>query len=229
MIETKGDKDILNHRIVKIINGYLIDYFSFIVAYVVLVMFVVGYFYVLNQKYKNIIKNNELHQIYKKKEISQLIRAVGNYQEYKNAYNAVSDGDKAKINNFLPGKDDSEELLLYIRNMLTRGGYEMLSLEVGSFVKSGSGANAGVGAASRQSSVRKIGADSLVKSDNQATTTSELGEIDISLMVGGLNYAALKNFLYFIERDSRFFNIEYIDFSLTDGTVDLKLKAYYLK
>ncbi|MBU4216281.1 hypothetical protein L6270_02625 [Candidatus Parcubacteria bacterium] len=229
MAETKEDKNILNHRVVKIINGYLIDYFSFIVIYVVLVMFVVGYFYLLNQKYKNIIKNNELHQVYKKKEIGQLIGAVGNYQNYKNVYNAVSDNDKNKINNFLPSKDDSEELLLYMRNMLTRGGYQLLSLEVGPFIRTGPSVSIAVGTVAKTSSIKKIGGSSLPTSADQATTTSELGEIDISLMVGGLNYSALKNFLYFIERDSRFFNIEYVDFSLTEGIVDLKLKAYYLK
>jgi hypothetical protein len=228
MAETKEDKNILNHPVVKMINGYLIDYFSFIIIYVVLVMFVIGYFYLLNPKYKNIIKNNELHQSYKKKEISQLIGAIGNYQNYKNVYDAISDNEKAKINNFLPNKDDSEELLIYIRNMLTRGGYKLVSLEVGPFVGKKSGTNGAVGVVANGSSIKKMGTNP-GKPTAQATSTSELGEIDISLIVGGLNYPTLKNFFYFIEKDARFFDIEHVDFSLSEGVVDLRLKAYYLK
>lgn len=228
MTETKEDKNILNHPMVKMLNGYLIDYFSYIVIYVILIMFVAGYFYLLNPKYKNIIKNNELHQNYKKKEISQLIGAVGNYQNYKNDYDSISDDEKAKINNFLPNKDDSEELLIYVRNMLIRGGYKIVSLEVGPFAGKRTGASGATGVVANGSAIKKIGA-SQAESATQATTTSELGEIDISLKIGGLNYPMLKNFFYFIGKDARFFDVEHVDFSLSDGVADLKLKTYYLK
>jgi len=229
MAETKGDeKNIINHPVVKMINGYLVDYFSFIIIYVVLIIVFIGYFYVLNPKYKNIIKNNELHQSYKKKEITQLIGAVENYQNYKKIYDAIPANDKAKINSFLPNKDDSEELLIYIRNMMTRGGYKLLSLEVGPFTKKNEVAAATVSPAANKSAIKKLNADQSEPGTGQATTTKEMGIIDISLKVGGLNYSALKNFFQFVERDARFFDIENVDFSLSDGVADLRLKAYYL-
>lgn len=222
MNETGTNKKVIDNSVTKIINGYLVDYFYLIVIYVVLVVIAFGYFYVLNPKYKSIKKNNELYQLHKKNEINQLNGVITNYNNYKNTYNSLDVESRDKINSFLSGKDDSEELLIYVRNMLNRGGYKLLSVNVGSL------ASAKDGVQGSNSTIRKNNSNSVVTDTNRGTSTDELGKIDISLKVGNLNYASLKNFLYFVERDARFFDIENINFSLIEGTAELKLKTYYL-
>lgn len=226
MAEIGKNKNLLDHSVVKIINGYLVDYFIFIVIYIVLIMFAIGYFYVLSPKYDSIIKNNELYQSYKMKEIDQLTWSIVNYQNYKNIYNALSNEDKDKVNGFLPSKNDSEELLIYIRNMMTRGGYKLLSLDVDSLAKKGAGATNAATVIANGSMIKKVDES---PADNKATSTNRLSAIDISLEIGGLNYSSLKNLLYFIERDARFFDIDSVDFSLSSGIAELEMRAYYLK
>lgn len=221
-----GRKSLIDQNVIKVINGYLVDYFIFIIIYVVLVMLVAGYFYLLYPKYKNIIKNNELYQDYKTKEIDQLKGALANFNDYKSIYDAIGSGDKAKINGFLPNKNDSEELLVYIRNMMIRGGYKLLKLEIGDLVKKAPGANSAV---SNKPVAKKLNETPVDQAGGQNTLSDRLGVIDISLAVGGLNYTSLRNFLYFVERDARFFDIEDINFSLSEGVINLELKAYYLK
>lgn len=221
-----GRKSLIDQNVIKTINGYLVDYFIFIIVYVVLVLLAAGYFYLLYPKYKNIIKNNNLYQDYKVKEIDQLKVTLANFNDYKNIYDAISDSDKAKINGFLPNKDDSEELLVYIRNMMARGGYKLLKLEIGDLVKKNAGASSVV---SSKPVAKKLNENPADQAGGQGALSDRLGVIDISLAVGGLNYSSLKNFLYFVERDARFFDIENITFSLSEGVIDLELKAYYLK
>lgn len=222
MAEVNNDKNLLDNNIIKMINGYLFDYFSFIVIYAVLVLIVFGYFYVLNPKYKSIVKNNELYQNYKNREIEQLNNTIINYQKYRNVYAALADNDKDRINNFFPDYNDSEELLIYLRNMLARGNYKMLSVNIESL---GEGKNE---TAANQSMIKKAD-ESGVDSAKQSALLEKVNTINISLKVANLNYDTLKSFLYFIERDARFFDIENVNFSSADGGVELKLKTYYLK
>jgi len=219
MIEEEEDKDILNSSVVKTINNYLIDYFSFIVVYVVVITVAVGYFYLLSPKYKKIIANNKMYQNAKQLEKDQLNRAVENYQKYQTVYMGIPDIDKERINTFLPDYNDSEELLIYARNMMNRGGYKLLAVNLGLATDKETRVANG-------SMIKKIIEN---PESDIAVAADELGTIDIDLKVGEVNYGTIKKLLSFIERDARFFDIVHVDFSLANRTADLKLKAYYLK
>lgn len=224
MLEEEGEiKDIIKHDKLKIIKIYLIDYYLYILVYAVFITIVFGFYFLLAPKYRYIINYNELYRNNKIKEITQLKNALTTYQDYQKIYEAISEGDKNKINSFLPDYNDGEELLIYIRNMMTQGGFRLSSLEIDDIVQGEIEIN------SSQIMTNEIDENGDSVNVNGEVAPGIVGSINISLGVEGLNYNSIKKLLFYIARDARFFDVQNIEFSLATGKAELELKTYYLK
>lgn len=229
MIDDKKPKSFLDIEVVKTINNYLFDYFSFIVIYVVLVVIVFGYFFLLKPKYDEIKVKNEAELNKKKSELKDLQIGIDSYEGYINIYENINKESKDKVANFLPDKNDSEELLVYFRDMVKRselGGLQLTALSIEDLVTKKKEGGSGASGVKR---IPTTGTVSTPATGVDGGLGGSVGEIKISLSVDGIDYGGLNKFLQILERDARFFDIENVDFSLSEHSASLDLKAYYLK
>lgn len=219
MLENQENKKIVNSSAFVLFNKYLVDYFSVIVIIVVVLVIIFGYFGLLRPKYENVVKNNKQYQLDRETELEQLNLNIIAYKNYKKIFDSIDKNDKIKVEAFLPNKNDSEELLIYMRDVVAKTGLRLIALDIDTLGDVG------------ETAVEDISAvEGLSVSDNvQDQENQNVNEIKINLSVGGINYQSLKSFIYNLERDSRFFEIEEVDFSLSGKTLSLKLKTFYLK
>ncbi len=189
-------------------NLFLKNYFNFILAMAIIVFLIISYFFILAPKYNattaaikdSITEQQKLYNAQQKK--------LANFKDIASLYKKVSPSDLKKFNNVLSDEYVKESLFGEIEDIVNQNGFVIDKISV-----------------TRPEEVNKdkpADASAIVAPSN-------LGEIDINLSLGAIDYAGFKNIVKIFENNLRLLDISQVDFSADSGTAVLTLRTYYYK
>ncbi len=196
----------------NIINNILNRYFNIFVVALATFLLVMSYFLILKPKVDkttvaisdNISQQQSIYQAEKSK-LNSLVAAV-------DAYKKVDPLDLEKINKILPSEYNKEKLFGELEEIIKSNGFEPSSI---SLTKEGE-------------DVKASGAGSGDKAAVLPKASDKVGVINVSLAIGSIDYANLKNFLGVLENNSRIFDVTSV--SLNGGnSASIQLLTYYYK
>ena len=198
-------------RLIKRINSFFISYFKLIVTGLLLLILLVGYFFILLPEYNRIsnqLNSAETTQILKQKNYQQYL---GQLEQLNNVYDNIKPEDFTKINDLLPDTPESEQLMVEIQKIVNDNGYILTSLTV-----------------EPDDNSISVATDAKQLADSDISKKS-LGQVKISLGLTGVNYEGLKNLLTVFEKNLRLLDVTQLSWSPGNGLVSLTFTAYYLK
>lgn len=184
---------------------FVVSYFDALVALMVLVIFVVGFFFLINPKYKSIKEAEQysLEDLISGK--SKLEDYLSKLTEYRNLYRDLSSISRERIEKTVPQDDHLENFFAQIENITKKQGIIISSL-----------------------SVTEV--EIADKKTAAATTAGEiLSKANINLLVSGVDYAGVKKLLTIFENNLRIMDVESVKFDTESKTAEFAIIAYFLK
>jgi len=207
-VSNKKNKEMQNK-----INLFLLKYFGFIVALSVVFLLYVGYFYIIKAKQDNIKSNIEVANENKENNKAMLGKKLEKLQEYRLAYESVSEAEKQRIDVMIPEKIKKNFLFTNMEAFILRQGLILDSIEI--YEKS----------QANNSRRKQVETDA-----DMATPVSDVDEIKIGLLISGVSdYEHFKKVLFMFEKKLQILDINELNFDMETGTLDLTVTAYYLK
>lgn len=191
------------------INNFLNTYFNLFVVVFVSFLLVMSYFLVLKPKVDattmaisdNISQQQRIYQA----EQSKLLSLKSTIDSYKK----IDPVDSERVNSILPNDYNKEKLFGELEEIIIKNGYEPNSITL-----------------TKEGDVTK---DTAANTSNVtlAKASDKIGIINISLSIGSIDYANLKNFLGVLENNLRIFDITNV--SLGERSATLQMVTYYYK
>jgi hypothetical protein len=130
------------------------------------------------------------------------------------SYKRINPIDLDRVNAILPNEYNKEKLFGELEELIIKNGYQPNSITLS---KEGDGSKA---AAAPATPVVGAGGATLKTSD-------KIGVINISLTIGSIDYANLKNFLGVLENNLRILDVTNV--SMNGSSATLQLLTYYYK
>lgn len=193
------------------LNNLLNKYFNlFVVVFISFLLFM-SYFLILKPKVDittaaigdNIRQQQRIYQAEQSKLLS--LKAT------VDAYKKIDPIDSARVNSILPNDYSKEKLFGELEEIIVKNGFEPSSISLTKEGEETKVAGAGPGASTV----------------TLAKASDKVGTINISLSIGSIDYANLKNFLGVLENNLRLFDITSV--SLGGRSATLQLVTYYYK
>lgn len=189
------------------LGAFLNDYANAIIGLILIFFLLLAYLFVLGPKFaavklvieEDIARQRQLRQMSERK-LADLKAVVSLYEK-------INPADLQKFNRVLPDPYQRETLFGELEEIASRGGWMIDSIGLSS-PDDGAAEGEEEGAAVNS-------ADSRLKT------------LNVSLIVGMIDYAGLKNFLRLIESNLRLFDIVSVDFQPSEGRAYLELQTYY--
>lgn len=200
----------------KAVNVFLIRYYNWLVVLIAILIIVVGYFLLIQPKYREINSSKEPdnqnqieEQPYSKKQAE-----LSKFIELERAYNKISKADKEKIEAILPSKPDVEKLMAEIESIVLKNGLILTSLSI------------------QQTEEKKSNnITAVISGDNSGSKSTDFSEgiglVRISLSVAGADYVSFKNLLKTIENNIRLMDIKNIKYNGDNSEISLDIIVYY--
>ncbi|PIT93689.1 hypothetical protein COU00_03005 [Candidatus Falkowbacteria bacterium CG10_big_fil_rev_8_21_14_0_10_43_11] len=195
-------------------------YFYYLVFLEIIIVFVLGYFFVLKPKISRVFKSQTEIAAVKREEQAKLAeyeKKISELRSIKEQYAGLSGEDVKKIEEMLPDKIGERELAMQINKIVADNG---LLLEAVNFDAKGK-ISAGQSAARRPAGT-----------DNGAppeASSQKIGEVTLGLDIGGVSYPALKSLLSGLENNLRLIDVQSVKFNPADDKAELIVKSYYLR
>ena len=191
------------------INNFLNAYFNLFVVVFISFLLVMSYFLILKPKVDattmaisdNISQQQRIYQA----EQSKLLSLKSTIESYEK----IDPIDSERVNSILPNDYNKEKLFGELEEIIVKNGYEPNSITL---TKEGETTKA---AAAGTSNV------------TMAKASEKIGIINVSLSIGSIDYANLKNFLGVLEDNLRIFDITNV--SLGERSATLQMVTYYYK
>lgn len=192
------------------LNNLLNSYFNLFVVILTTFLLFMAYSLILKPKVDattiaisdNISQQQKIVQAEQTK-LNSLKKSVESYQK-------INPIDLNRVNNILPNEYDKEKLFGELEEIITKNGYEANSI---SLTKEGE-VSAAAGGASPDTKVTEKASD-------------KLGVINVTLVIGSINYANFKNFLGVLENNLRIFDITSV--AMSGNSANISLLTYYYK
>lgn len=203
MIDNQVDNQIAKKNV---FNNYLKNYFNLFVVILTTFLLVMSYFLLLKPKVDetttaisdNITQQQRIYQAEESK-LRSLEATVA-------AYKQINPIDLAKVESILPNDYSKEKLFGELEEIIVRNGFEPNSITIN----------------------KDVEADATNPVEiSLAPVSDKVGLISISLSIGSIDYANLKNFLGILENNIRIFDITNV--SMGDRSANLQLITYYYK
>ncbi|MCK4539953.1 hypothetical protein KAU09_02240 [Candidatus Parcubacteria bacterium] len=204
-----------NKEIQNKINLFLLKYFGFIIALIVILLLYAGYFYVIRAKQDNIKSNIEVANENKESAKIMLEKKLEKLKEYRLAYESVSEAEKKKINIMIPENNNKNLLFTNMEAFILRQGLVLDSIDINEECK----------AADNLRGRRVETSDT-----DMEVSVSGVDELKIDLSISGIgSYEHFKKVLSAFENNLQILDIDKLDCNLEEGVLDLSVTAYYLK
>jgi len=214
-----------NFKVIIVKN--LIKYFYLIVFLIVVLIGLIGYYYLFLPEIEQIRELQDVNFSAKENDFSKKSEHLKKFEALQKNYQAIKADDLEKIKQVLPDGQDLPGLFVQLQSLGREFNLQLISVAITEeksnpgkgTVKEGLGFNLPGQAASSQ-------------------TLSELQDVkklNVILQYQGLgNYASLKSFLHGFENHIRLFDINNINFTLAkagekSGTINLNFTTYYLE
>jgi hypothetical protein len=207
--EIEGDIEEKKVR-TKQFNKFFSDYFSWVVAGVVVVVFVFGFFILLLPKYEqtvNYINAVDQQQILdvsaKQNELDKIKKLVA-------AYNSIDKRYIDKVNGIAPTIQNKEELFSELNYFIS---VNQLFLQSISLSESDGYQDQGL----------------VETTPAQAAISNSLETVRVTISVRGINYESFKNLLSALENNLRLMDVLSVGFNPGDQNTVLTINTYYSK
>lgn len=197
------------------LNLFFAKYFSWIILLSVIIVFALGYKFLISPKYQAINEISEVSMNKKEKEYIEKRKEFNDFIDLINVYNNINSEHKKKINAMLSTEDVHEEIFTRLESIISRNGFIPLSIDIN--LDNNKKENI---------SEKEDGAENDISGH---TLLSKIGKVEVELEVAGINYSGLKSLLQDFENSLRIIDVENIVFSPDKETVDFNLSTYYLK
>ncbi len=214
MNQKTNNKFLLKQK--RALNLFLLHYFRYLSVFLGVLVFVVGFLYVIKPRYAEMNKVVEEDKKRKEMEIREIENYLSKLELFKKSFNAIPNNDIKRINTMIPDKFSPEDLFPEIEALIGSKGI-VTSIEVNEKRKD-----------DNSSLLEKL----LKKKESkpEATDSREnLGKAIIKVSVIGVTYYDLKQILFDIENNLHLMDITNIDYSPENKKVTLEITTYYLK
>jgi len=197
------------------INVLLIEYFKWLIAFLVLVVLALGYFFLLKPEYEEVVQSAKSGQLNKEQEYLERREYLGKLKNLVAVFQSVKPSEIKKIDYILKPKDVPEELFSQVEAIVKKNGLLLKSLKIES------------GGEESKDSSRKVSRTTEEKTE--VALPPEIGKTKATLEVLGVDYFGLKSLLVSIENNLRLMDVVNVDFSPEGNSVQLVFYTYYLK
>lgn len=200
------------------INGFLINYFNYLVLALGIIILVAGLFVLAYPKYQQISKANEEAKNNLQIEYETKFNYLNSISNLKKLYQSISDDEKAKIADMVPAKRDTSIIIKEVESIIVRNSAILTSIKIEPLAAAG---RTNLKVEPREDKEPPAGIF------NQPPPGVGLVKLEISL--GSVNYLILKNIIKTFENNLKLFDIAKINFNASDNTALLNIYSYYLK
>lgn len=212
--DNKKQLELLKNKI----NGFLIDYFNYLVFSLGVIIFAAGLFLSVYPKYQQIAKVNEESKNNLQAEYETKLNYLNSIRNLQESYQSISAEEKTKLDGMLPAGRDTSAIIKEIESIAVRNGVILTSIKIEP-ESGGDRTNLIVGPSD--------GKEPPLGVFNQPPP--EVGLIKININLGSINYPVLKNIIKAFENNLRLFDIAMVTFNAGDNQAVLSMYSYYLK
>ncbi len=198
------------------INIFLIGYFRWFIVFVILLFFGVSYFFFLKVKHKDVKKVFYYVGEEKREEYAEKKKYLKNLRELISVYNSISEEDKNKVATILPTESYQDNFFTNIENLISDMGFKLNYLRIETEEEK------------EKSKAKKI-ITSEEKENILLSKNQNIGAMNLSFGISGINYSNMKKIISSIENNLRIMDVTNLNYSPDSGELDLEIKTYYLK
>jgi len=214
-----GEENKKQAELLKIkINGFLINYFNYLILSLGIIIFFAGLFLLVYPKYQQISKANKEAKNNIQIEYETKSSYLNSIRNLRKSYQAISEEEKLKIAGMVPTKRDTSVIIKEIESIAVKNSAILTSIRIEP-EKGGDRANLKV--ETKENKEPPIGIFN--------TPPQGVGLIKIEVNLSSVNYPTLKNIIKVFESNLRLFDIAKISFNVNDSQAVLNIYSYYLK
>ena len=213
-----SEKKQKNEKIEYKINFIFYRYFKWLILIIMLMIFIFGYIFVIDPKYKEIVNKKKEDSHSEESEYFGQKRKIKKLNDLINIYKNIDKDDIKKIDLLLPSEEKiHEELFSQIESIILRNGLLLKSLEIEPEEKSSR-------RPAKNSNNIKI-----AEQEEKDSLPAEIGKINVSLDILGVDYFKLKDLLKIFENNLRLIDVTEINFQPNNDSANIYFYTYYLK
>ena len=194
------------------INILLVRYFKWLIAFLVLVVFILGYFFLLKPKYEEIAKLTGDGQLSKEQEYLERREYLDKLKNLVAVFQSVKSSEIKKIDYILKPKDVPEELFSQVEAIVKKNGLLLKSLKIES------------GGEESKDSSQKVSRTTEEKTE--VALPPEIGKTKATLEVLGVDYFGLKSLLASMENNLMLMDVASVNFAPEGNSAQLTFYVY---
>lgn len=200
-----------NKQKLQLINVFFSKYFKLIMILIMAVFLLIGYQFIIKPKRHNITAGAQQAISAKEDEQVSLERYLGKLEKYKSSFDSVSEQNKTRIANMLPGASRLPELYREMEALIAKTGLLLLKIDIdeagatGQAIKKGQAVAAG------------------------PAWPAEIAKYKITLDIAGTDYNNFKKLLVAVENSLHIMDAQKVNFDPNAKTTTLELNTYYIK
>jgi cbb3-type cytochrome oxidase subunit 3 len=202
-VEGKGAK---YQDLLKKIEVYVSRYFDALVAVLVIIIFLLGAFFVINPKYKSIIEEEKYSQADMESERDILNNYFSKLNEYVDIYRKLSNVSRERVEKIIPEDDFLEKFFARMETLTKRQGVVLTEMML-AYDEEDDGKKAKKPSANDKKSLKKI---------------------NIQISVSGVDYDGVKRLLKAFENNLRILDVNTLEFNITEKTASFSVTTYFL-
>lgn len=210
--------NIIENKIVKqiasSINMILMRYFKLIALTLVVAILALGFFFLIEPKYKSIISKKEEVITPEDLKLDERLKYLNELKKIKASFAAINAEDIKRIKALAPTRLYHEELLAQLEKIILENGLLLNSIAI---TEAGSDNTSNANPPEGGGNVAQEGSGLPVK------------RIKINMSITGTDYIGLKNLLNIIENNLRLIDIVSLSADTKNKTTSIDAYAYYLE
>lgn len=200
------------------INGFLINYFNYLILALGIIILAVGLFWLVYPKYQQISKADKEAKNNLQIEYETKFNYLNSIRNLKKLYQAINDDDKAKIAVMVPATSDTSIIITEIESIAARNSAILTSVKI---EPRATGGRTNLTVEPKENKEPPAGIFNQLPQG--------VGSIKIEVSLSSVNYPILKNIIKAFENNLRLFDIAKISFNVSDNTALLNIYSYYLQ
>jgi hypothetical protein len=197
-------------NITRQLNKFLSDYFNWVVAGIVLIVFVIGFFAILLPKYEQTVKLIDAGNQQQTLDTSSKQNELDKINKLLATYNGIDKKYIDKVNAIAPSIQNKEELFSELNYLIS---VNQLSLQSVSLSPIENYQDQGL----------------MAISPAQQAIPNEIQMVNVSIAVNGIDYESFKNLLTSLENNLRLIDVLSLNFAPGSSNTTLMIDTYYSK
>lgn len=195
---------------------FLANYFNYLIVYLLIIIFAIGFFTLIYPKYKQIAKDEAEAGKNLRIEYETKFNYLNSIRNLQKAYRLISAADKEKVKKMVPEQGDTGALITEIEAIVKRNGARLNSIKIDT-----------------RPSLKKSELKALPGETKEppagifANPPQGVSAIKISANLSSTDYSTLKNIIKTLENNLRLFDIAEINFETNKNSAILSIYCYY--